>query len=250
MKLRGLTFTSARGSFCTLTSGLHLSFFVISRKYFCLLLIALSWGIHLQAQLPLKAKPLNVFVQPVLSEPYSIDVLSKSELGSCGVSNISIELFADPSRGTASVDPISKNILYKPNNDFSGQDSLKYKLTCGMENSVAVVLINIGNQPEVVIDDACAVIPAPMVWGIEEGVNLGIVHVYTPPLIGDLDGNKWPEVISSALNQNSSPIGHGGKRISIFKDGSADNRIDFTTVAPFQCFTPGVMAIAKVKVSE
>ncbi|MDR1119996.1 MAG: hypothetical protein LBM08_03680, partial [Dysgonamonadaceae bacterium] len=205
MKLKDLTFTSARGNRRTL-SGLQPLSFVLNKKCFFFFLLALSCGVNLQAQLTLKAKSLNVFVQPSQSEasdPYNIDVLSKSELGSCGVSNTIVHLFEAPDavaagtalHGIAGFDPISKVITYKPNIRFIGQDSLKYRLTCGTQTSTAVVLINVGDKPDVVKNDACAVDPVFQDWDMQEiRSNETNLSPYSIPVVGDLDGDGIPEI--------------------------------------------------------
>ncbi|MDR1120278.1 MAG: VCBS repeat-containing protein, partial [Dysgonamonadaceae bacterium] len=207
MKLKGLTLTSTGENRCTVPFGLHPSFFALNRKCFFFLLFVLSWGIHLHAQLALKAKPLNVFIQPRQSETLdwdTIDVLSKSELSSCGVSSTSVRLFNDSDilgagtalHGEAALNPVLKVITYKPAAGFIGQDSLKYSLTCGAQTDTAVVLINVGDKPEVVIDDACAVKPTAMIWDIQLTSESTVpVYPLATPFVGDLDGDRYPEVV-------------------------------------------------------
>ncbi|MDR1121852.1 MAG: VCBS repeat-containing protein, partial [Dysgonamonadaceae bacterium] len=217
---------------CTALFGLHPSCFVLKKKSFFFFLLALFWGLQLQAQLALKAKPLNIFVQPsqLLSPPDTIDVLSKSELSSCGVSGTTVQLLdvaGTLQHGTAGFDPISKAITYKPKTDFIGQDSLKYRLICGTQIETAVVLINVGDKPKVIIDDACAVVPAGVNWSI--AAKTSIAHNLSPYLgvvVGDIDNDGIVEIIAAANPQQDGNSPNGFRRetksIAIYKGNNIE----------------------------
>ncbi|MDR1120411.1 MAG: hypothetical protein LBM08_05795 [Dysgonamonadaceae bacterium] len=199
MKLRGFTFASAKGRGRTLTSGLQLSSSVIKKKYFFFFLLAFSWGVHLQAQQPLKAGSMNVFT-PVKTAK-TIDILGNSNLSTCGAST-GIVITTFPKHGNAVNN--GADIKYTPNSDFVGQDSLKYRLTCGTQQSEAIVLINVGDKPEVVNDNACAVPPVPFAWGIKQlAISSEIVSSFSSPRVGDVDNDGKSEIVIMSTTPSS-----------------------------------------------
>jgi hypothetical protein len=102
---------------------------------------------NIQAQPPLKARPLNIFTEPGV--PVDIPVLNKSELSSCGAST-AVFFIQGQNRASGTI-PLPHGaatltadiITYTPTFGFVGQDSLKYELECGSQTSTATVLINV-----------------------------------------------------------------------------------------------------------
>ncbi|MDR1119669.1 MAG: FG-GAP-like repeat-containing protein, partial [Dysgonamonadaceae bacterium] len=260
MKLKGLTLTSARGSRRTVISGSQSSSFAL-KKCFFFLLLALSWGLHLQAQLPLKAKSLNVFVQPSQSNPDTIDVLSKSELSSCGLSGTTVQLVdaaGTLQHGSAGVYTIDKVITYTPIAGFTGQDSLKYRLICGAQIDTAIVLINVSDKPEVVKDDACAVDPVFQAWSITDThTNAANLTPYQIPIVGDIDGDGRIEILCATnCTEGSKSFAMGNvdrpaESIAIYKGDNltATPRI-FNTQRPFKWAEFGKIGIVKTKINS
>ena len=177
---------------------LFLSFFYLLfmqsgkiKRYSFLLILFLIFTGNLQAQPPLKANTDNVFAQPWSSSSIAetIDILKNDELGGCGKNEITIDIQQIPKKGSYSFDS-NQNIVYTPNANFVGQDSIKYTITCkGQISNEALVLINVFNKPENIID-ACAIPPVKMEWGIKELARSDyVISISNVPLVGDFDND-------------------------------------------------------------
>ncbi|MDR2058230.1 MAG: hypothetical protein LBP83_08155 [Dysgonamonadaceae bacterium] len=160
-----------------------------------LFLVFLAASISLQAQPPLRAHPLNVFTAQ--GQPVSIDVVSKSELGNCNASSIVVGISVPSLPGNSAQVNSNKQIVYTPAASFIGQDSLRYQITCSGSSSEAIILVNVGDRPEVIIDDACSVDPRPVTWTIKElaKITSPLVSIGSIPLTGDLDNDGNIEIV-------------------------------------------------------
>ncbi len=63
-----------------------------------------------------------------------------------------------PANGTAAIDPETGRILYTPNEDFNGEESIVYEVTDGDLSDTATVVVTVTpvNDPPVAVDDAVA----------------------------------------------------------------------------------------------
>ncbi|MDR0798203.1 MAG: hypothetical protein LBN18_00360, partial [Dysgonamonadaceae bacterium] len=184
-------------------------------RNFLLFSFLLLLGGNLQAQPPLKAGFINSFVLP--GQKDTINVIKQSELGACTTAGIGVNILnstAAPgtlAHGSAvlSTDG-NKNIIYTPSAGFVGQDSVKYTITCGVNTSTGLVLINVTDKPNVIKDEACAVTPASVQWGFAESMVSPInVYNYISPLAGDIDGDGISEIIASNISINGVYIFKG-----------------------------------------
>ncbi|MDR0798830.1 MAG: hypothetical protein LBN18_03610, partial [Dysgonamonadaceae bacterium] len=184
-------------------------------RNFLLFSFLLLLGGNLQAQPPLKAGFINSFVLP--GQKDTINVIKKSELGTCTSSSIVVTVLnttAAPgtqARGTAALSTDgNKNIIYTPNAGFVGQDSVKYTITCGVNvSNTGLILINVTDKPDVIKDEACAVTPPSFVWGMQElARSTEDVSVYVTPLAGDVDNDGNVEIISRPSDVGSLANNH------------------------------------------
>ncbi|MDR0799542.1 MAG: FG-GAP-like repeat-containing protein, partial [Dysgonamonadaceae bacterium] len=193
-------------------------------RNFLLFSFLLLLGGNLQAQPPLKAGFVNNFTLP--NKIDTINVLMQSELGSCNITGITVNLLSSAAapgtlqHGTAvlSTDG-NKNIIYTPAAGFVGQDSLKYTITCGVNTSnTGLVLINVDNKPDVIRDEACAVTPPAMVWGIQIDWKSAKTNVsfLVNPMVGDMDGDGIPEIVCfSNISESGIPTADTGPSVGL-----------------------------------
>ncbi|MDR0756321.1 MAG: hypothetical protein LBF85_00550, partial [Tannerella sp.] len=79
---------------------------------------------------------------------------------------------------------------------------LRYTVTAvdsymtGSVQQTGTAIVNIG-LPDNVSPADCYVLPSPMDWTMQEVSNVDQtwIHLYQPPLTGDIDGDKYPEIV-------------------------------------------------------
>ncbi|MDR0799520.1 MAG: FG-GAP-like repeat-containing protein, partial [Dysgonamonadaceae bacterium] len=198
-------------------------------RNFLLFSFLLLLGGNLQAQPPLRAGFINSFVPP--GQKDTINVIKKSELGSCNITGITVNLLSSAAalgtlqHGTAilSTDG-NKNIIYTPAAGFVGQDSVKYTITCGVNvSNTGLILINVTDKPNVIKDEACAVTPPAMLWTIDSEYffdpSIGLSN-YQSVVVGDIDNDGIVEIIAVAKPLGSGTINgvvRPASSIAIFK---------------------------------
>ncbi|MDR0659513.1 MAG: FG-GAP-like repeat-containing protein [Prevotellaceae bacterium] len=187
-------------------------------------------------------------ISTISASALTADILANDILTGCTSDNVTVTLSTIKTAQNGIANITGNKLVYTP--DGHGVDSLRYILQdCnGTYKDSAMVYIIIHETPDNVSDAECFIPAKAMDWGIQEAQSLGSIHVYTPPLTGDMDGNDLPEIVAGMARAGSTS--HGGTHISIFKDGGAGTRVDFPLIAQYQGFTPGVMALARVKVSN
>ncbi|MDR0799787.1 MAG: FG-GAP-like repeat-containing protein [Dysgonamonadaceae bacterium] len=227
------------------------------RSFFLFLLFL--YGGNLQAQPPLKASPLNIFTLP--GQSVNIDVLNNSELGSCGISGTLVNVLgaaAAPGtlqHGTAVF--VGNNIVYIPATGFIGQDSLKYRLTCGTKTSDAIIYINMNDKPDVVKDNACTVAAQMKNWTIGYSYFFDpscYLASYTSAVTGDIDNDGIVEIICVAKPDGDTAIdgvGRSAPSLAIFKGNniSAPWRV-FNTVHRFSWSANQKLSLCRTKINN
>ena len=147
------------------------------------------------AQEPFKAVPDNFFVTPNSSEAL-LNILRNDELGTCDTAHIQFEITEYPKYGV--LDDANNPVKYTPNPGFIGQDIMKYRINCGGNlSNETIVLINMFDQPNSVILDACTMRPQGIDFEVKQmaaSEDLGVSSM-TTPLVGDMDGDGIPEII-------------------------------------------------------
>ena len=120
--------------------------------------------------------------------------------------NPTIQVLSVPSyTGTASVS--GSDILYTPATGVTA-DTLRYRIHCGDVSQVdtATVYINIIEKPDNIIDADCWIEPKSFEWGIKTDYKSPSAnhHNYAIPLVGDVDGDGIPEIVT--INSNTQYI--------------------------------------------
>ena len=149
-----------------------------------------------------------------------IDVLANDDIPSAclGV----IPSFTQPVNGTASIS--GDKILYIPNTDYIGKDSLEYSFICNSMTFTAKVRIVVHEMPDnIVDDDLCYVTTPSFNFTIKQQWSSAGSHHMTGPLVGDLNGDGLPEIVAynSALNGISVRNGQTGDIITTISTGTA-----------------------------
>ena len=180
----------------------------------------------------------------------TVDVLANDGYPStCAASVVPVVTVA-PTKGSYTV--VNKKIVYTPQADFIGKDSLTYRTVCGSMITTAKVYINVIPYPDNVVDADCYITPPASVWSIKQGKIIGsTVSTYLPPLVGDLDGDGYPDIVTGTkTNTISKPggwVSHIGKHIVIYKGPDHETSpLEFETKQPYCPVMPGVIAIGRV----
>lgn len=100
-------------------------------------------------------------------------------------------------------DTIGSNIIYTPDPDFQGRDSLQYILKCeyagdtlaSVDTAYAYILVV--EKPDNIIDAECYITPLETTWSIrEDSLNKShLLHNYAPIMVGDIDEDSIIEII-------------------------------------------------------
>ncbi|NDW09974.1 Ig-like domain-containing protein [Dysgonomonas sp. 520] len=91
----------------------------------------------------------------ISSLPVKIDILANDDLGSCGVSNISLSLdnSALPQHGTVTIDA-NKKLIYTPALGYEGIDAFRYIIDCNGVSDVATVYVVVTKIPDNITPEA------------------------------------------------------------------------------------------------
>ena len=141
-----------------------------------------------------------------------------------------------------------KSTLTNP--DDIGTDSFVFTVDCNGDTYIITVNLDILPKPDNIDEAPCYKDPEPTVWKIDEiYTDLGETSNYISPLVGDLDGDGLPEIVTvSKHGTHSGSLGnfpHNSQYISVF-DGVARARAEFQTEKPFNPYMPGLIAIARI----
>ena len=187
---------------------------------------------------------LNVSINDILPSPCT---------------SMAISIVSSPAHGTVSVGTgyYIGRIIYTPNADYLGGDTLRYSIHCGdaSKADIATVYISVVPKPDNIGDADCFILPEATDWGIREHMRLGAVTTYMPALTGDLDGDGLPEIVIGTDVNNAGIIldgyaYHVGQKIKVFKGGNLTDTTVFSTVAPYCHVMPGVIGLGRVNISS
>ena len=114
-----------------------------------------------------------------------------------------------------------RNIVYIPAQDFVGRDSIIYKITCAGVTDSATVYINVIPYPDNIGDVDCYTDPPATAWSIVESTSHNTTQTLAniaPVLVGDLDGDGLPEVVSMYFGPTTIGANWIGMRDGVYAD--------------------------------
>ena len=104
-----------------------------------------------------------------------------------------------------STSAVGDKILYRPDNDYTGNDSFVYTYICSGTTCTANVYIIVQPYPDNITDAECVLNPESKTFSIKEAVNFINAHTMSTPLVADLDGDGSPEIIVPRMVNTSQP---------------------------------------------
>jgi uncharacterized repeat protein (TIGR02543 family)/uncharacterized repeat protein (TIGR01451 family) len=170
-----------------------------------------------------------------------ISVLHNDFPGSCNTLSVALTIETAPVHGTATVNTENK-LEYTPALNFEGNDSIKYKITCGGASDEAIVYIQVKEFPDNIIEKTCYTLPPVMQWSLSESYTGGNYSVLQQPLVGDIDGDGRAEIFVT----NNSTV-ESGDRIHILNSDGTEKH-SFQTPTAFNGQIP-LSAVGRVKMS-
>ncbi|MDR0729615.1 MAG: hypothetical protein LBF19_05795 [Prevotellaceae bacterium] len=157
----------------------------------------------------------NDYVNTIVFTPVLIDVLANDSLPTSCISP-DIALLGTPAHGMASI--VNGQVQYIANAGFVGMDTILYSAVCGSKSSSAAVYVLVHSQPDNMIDlGSCFEPTGSGTFEIREQNRSpeDATHPGAVTLVGDLDGDGIPEIVSVA----SAGVAGEYQRIAIL-DGS------------------------------
>ena len=133
----------------------------------------------------------------------SVDVLANDAYPSNCVASVMPVITVGPTKGTATI--INKKVVYTPQMDFTGKDSLTYSATCSGITTTAKVYFIVLKYPDNISDEDCYSTPEGFKWDIKQDFEgpASANHVFVTPLVGDFDGDDIPDIltVSNSINR-------------------------------------------------
>ena len=192
------------------------------------------------------------------NEESIIDIAANDTL----IGNPVLRIIKGPKWGNASITP-EGNLSYTPTQDHVHNDTLQYTLRCEFNGDMltsidtAYVFFKIMDFPENITDADCFTTPPPSVWSIKQAKSISdTLSNYLPALVGDLDGDKYPDIVTGTyMNQPPYITGwwsaHIGRAIAILKGPDHEvSPVIFETRQPYYPNMPGVMAIGRIRIGS
>ena len=143
----------------------------------------------------------NDYAQTFVNTPVSVSVLNNDSLGCCklsGLTALSIVSGQNGKHGTATFS--GNTLIYTPNANFIGKDSITYTYACTGIATTAKVYFTILDFPDNVTDADCYINRPAGAWSIKQRfasntVAGGAVFEMSVPLVGDIDGDGIVEIV-------------------------------------------------------
>lgn len=180
----------------------------------------------------------------------TVNVLTNDYLSDC--TDYEIELVA-PNPFQGSVTLIAGNqLLYTPNLNFTGMDSIGYRIKCKSSSPIKYsnetrVYISLNNYPDNVID-ACVGVAPSSPWGIRQYYRSDeVVFDQSIPLVGNIDNKEGIEIVVAGAPINPTADAVNSLRCNTLKIFDAKNKqwIKTLNVIPFHAGF-GTFAMADV----
>lgn len=179
----------------------------------------------------------NILAQ--MGKTATINVLANDFLGSCNTSTITLSIETGAVNGSASVTPDNK-ITYTPAPaSFEGDDSIKYKITCGGVSDYAMVYIYVRNLPDNIIEPDCWTTPERKEWDIQLYQQVGNVATTAAFVVGDMNADGFPDIVAYGNKSRTSIKIFWGPEFTSIKEIAGVNADSNTS-----------LAIGRVKVSD
>ncbi|MDR1746413.1 MAG: DUF11 domain-containing protein, partial [Tannerella sp.] len=109
--------------------------------------------------------------------------------------------YSAPLHGTAMTVGVGSgcdSILYTPATDFLGVDTIVYTITQNGVTATALIIITVNEKPDNIVDSTCFTTPPAMNWSISASYsNEHNLSPYQSPIVGDLDGDGIPEILTA-----------------------------------------------------
>ncbi|HCC52671.1 MAG TPA: hypothetical protein DEQ30_11980 [Porphyromonadaceae bacterium] len=167
----------------------------------------------------------------------SVNVLANDGYPSACGASVTPVITVNPAMGIASV--VNNKVVYTPNADFIGKDSLTYRTTCESNITYAKVYITVIKIPDNIVDPDCWIEPEKNEWKIQLNQQLETVATTAPFVVGDMNDDGYPDIVAYGNSARSS--------IKIFW-GPDFNSVKEITGVSGDSYTP--IAIAKVKIND
>ena len=128
--------------------------------------------------------------------------------------NPTITFITSASHGTATAGTgvdIGK-IIYTPQSNYLGRDTLRYRIHCSnpLVYDEAMVYINVIPKPDNIDDADCVVLPIGTIWDMEEvtittfNPNYDFLHPHSEVFVGDLNDDGIPEIVGTSGTTGST----------------------------------------------
>ena len=133
--------------------------------------------------------------------PVTIPVLD-NDLRSVCPALISAILTLPPStQGNAVITPGNDSITFMPYPGFTGLSQFVYEIECNGATHSATVYVRVIEFPDNIIESDCWGDPLSFVFTMRESRRMtGGAHIKNTPLVGDLDGDGIPEIVTFSSN--------------------------------------------------
>ena len=142
-----------------------------------------------------------------------LPILDNDSLGCCNISGLTVLAVVsgeNVKHGTATFS--GDTLIYTPFAGYNGIDSMIYYIKCGADSSAAKVFINVTAYPDNIIDTIGCVVPFnPIAFSIRRkwySAN-NTANNFSGPLVGDLDGDGIPEIVTTAAALNAMNVLNG-----------------------------------------
>ena len=145
--------------------------------------------------------------------------------------------------------------------DAIASDQFVFSINCNTNTYTVTANVNIVPKPDNILNADCSVPPEATVWKIDGGRNLGEVSTYVTALVGDMNGDGYPEIVTVyqlGTTFNALPSGisvpssnfnsHFAQQIKVFEGPNHSDPVPFRTVYPFCVHGTGIMGIVKTKI--
>jgi hypothetical protein len=127
----------------------------------------------------------------------TVDILANDVFPPYCAASVVPVVTVNPTKGTAQL--VNNKVVYTPNLNFLGRDSLTYSTTCDTTTTFAKVYFNVIKAPDnIMVPPGCFILFKPIPFTIQKkwNSNAGTASANAGALVGDLDGDGIPEIIT------------------------------------------------------
>ncbi|MDR3251127.1 MAG: FG-GAP-like repeat-containing protein [Tannerella sp.] len=192
--------------------GWNMSFFVGDGMYGT----RIGWGYIKMSKILPDLYAFSDFTNTARDNPVAIPVKNNDRSPNKPFTPVAIT--GQPHHGTAAV-VSGDTVVYMPARGYTGLDTMTYRITFGADTSYAKIYITVSEWPDNIdLSADCFGNAEATAWSIEKKYQSQAslsdrVHSSAQPLVGDLDGDGIPEIVT--MNYAGSP--YFSDRILIFR---------------------------------